>query len=673
MNAQRDAIEDRVIDFFADLFRQVFYTPFAPEIPSRLKRNKVERAVSDAADAASQTITRLLLNERLSIAQVEALLGGLQGLADALDIKDIGNANIAPESIAEDVLRQRPRPGLDGDGRLAPIYRMTLFGIIQVLTQVGPVMVEWRKLGFAETFEVLRRVVDRLNRISEQLDILGRFGQDAADQRFELTYRDYLMQRFHRVEAGTVKMTTNLNVDLRELFVMPRVLGREIEGDPAQSAMKALMDLSAARERFSKSFDHDPDPAHKGKENRGELALDLCLREDRSVIIGSPGCGKSTLFEWLQLRVATVEVPLVLAGKQAIPLVLRVRQLEPEALPEGSAFLVAATASSDLARLAPPGWIDRMLNQGRVLFLLDGLDEIDPEVLRQRVIPWLAEIVRRHPQCRYLISSRPSGDPPGMLGPLRFKEADLLDFDEAAITEYTKHWCVAVRLGRNELEGEARREGTKDGETIVCGFRDHPYIKDLARSPLMLSAICLVNWFEGGQLPADRAMLYRLCVEGLLHHWDQRRGIHSEYSLDEKLRVCRDLAIAMQADDRAEYEMDKVLAVFSAVLGDPTRGRVLLERIRYRTGLLVERTWQENGASETTAIFAPEFFIPSLGQPHRVGSRHSRAFRSLKWPPLRMPRSAGESVLDQAAKDRGASEVPTGGCARTLTRSIVRP
>ncbi len=38
----------------------------------------------------------------------------------------------------------------------------------------------------------------------------------------ELSYRDY--QRFHRVEAGTGRMTTNLDVDLRELFVMPRVL-----------------------------------------------------------------------------------------------------------------------------------------------------------------------------------------------------------------------------------------------------------------------------------------------------------------------------------------------------------------------------------------------------------------------------------------------------------------
>ena len=84
-------------------------------------------------------------------------------------------------------------------------------------------------------------------------------------------------------------------------------------------------------------------------------------------------------------------------------------------------------------------------------------------------------------------------------------------------------------------------------------------------------------------------MLYRLCVEGLLHHWDLRRGIHSEFTLDEKLRVCREVALTMQADDLAEYGIDRVESIFAEVLNDPDRSSKLLEHIRYRTGLLLER------------------------------------------------------------------------------------
>jgi predicted NACHT family NTPase len=132
--------------------------------------------------------------------------------------------------------------------------------------------------------------------------------------------------------------------------------------------------------------------------------------------------------------------------------------------------------------------------------MLDGLDETEPELLEDHILPWLEDLVTDYPRCHYLVSSRPVGYPPGCLRPLQFEECNLLDSEPGQITDYAGHWCTAVRLARNELEDEARREGTADGKRIVEGFRDNPYIHDLARNPLMLSAICLVNYFEGGEL-----------------------------------------------------------------------------------------------------------------------------------------------------------------------------
>ena len=275
-------------------------------------------------------------------------------------------------------------------------------------------------------------------------------------------------------------------------------------------------------------------------------------------------------------------------GGQAIPLLLRVRQLNPKKLPLGTSLIEAAMASKDRAALMPDGWIERQMKAGRVLFMLDGLDETEPELCDDYIIPWLAELCEEYPKCGYLISSRPVGYPSGALLPLGFKECDLLDFREEEIAEYVRHWCIAIRLAQRESEEEARREGAAEGEQIVKDFKRNSYVKDLARNPLMLSAICLVNYFERGKLPEDRALLYKLCVEGLLHHWDSRRGIRSEFTLDEKLRVCREVAIAMQADDRAEYEDYKVQRTISVTLGDPDRAKKLLEHIRYRTGLLIE-------------------------------------------------------------------------------------
>ena len=582
-------IDEQVVDFFDALFGAIFSEPFSERIPERLKQRAVVRDVEESADAASQSLTRFFLNEQLTEAQVTDVLNGFAVLPDLLVLNDISNPNVTPESVVENLLPELSPPEPVSRTNLEAVYRVALHSIVQVLMLVGPVMAEWRKLNFSSAFELLRRVVNRLNQISEQLDALGRAGQSAMDERYELTYRDYLLQRFHRIEVGTVRMTTNMDVDLRELFVMPRVSAQSLpeEGADAEPTdATGLMDLAVARESFAERREQSESEAEK---DNSVLALAQVKRYPHNVIVGLPGSGKSTFLEWLQLKIAAVEEEFVMAGEQAIPLLLRVRQLDAQDLPRGGALIQSATGSKDRADLMPYGWIDRQMRAGRVLFMLDGLDETEPEIRDDYILPWLLKLCQKYPNCQYLVSSRPVGYPPGTLRQLEFAECDLLDFNERQISEYTRHWCTAVRLARNEPEAEARREGENEGNQIVDGFKDHLHIQNLARNPLMLSAVCLVNYFEGGTLPEDRALLYQLCVEGLLHHWDARRGIHSEFGFDEKLRACREVAIVMQADDKAEYPAEKVGGIFADVLGDADRAENLLEHIRYRTGLLLER------------------------------------------------------------------------------------
>ncbi len=590
-------IDDCVVDFYDELFAAIFSNPFRDEINNRLKQKAVVRQVEESADAASQSMSRFFLNERADARAVSTILGSCATVPQHIGLEDIANPQVTPEELLEEVLPRLPKPKIGRSRKHQTIYRIALHSILQVLMLVGPVMAEWRKLGFASTFEMPRRVVNRLNQISEQIETAGRAGQEAADDRFELTYRDYLMQRFFRAEAGTVRMTTNLSIDLKELFVMPRARMREQarDGDEAETDQHALMELEAARRSFRDTPQFDPTGGDMETEVReqdsdaGRPLLNLAKLARRLVLIGVPGSGKSTFLEWYQLKLAAAEEELVLGDAQAIPVLLRLRQLNPAKLPRNAAIIEAATGSQDRATLMPAGWLDRQMKAGRVMFMLDGLDETEPHLLEQRVLPWLGSLVRKYPECAYLVSSRPVSYRPGALVELDFVECDLLDFMPAQILECAQNWCVAVRIARNEPVADARREGKSDGDRIVEQFKGHPYIHDLARTPLMLSAICLVSYFEGGQLPNDRALLYKLCVEGLLHNWDQRRGIQSKYSLDQKLRVCREAALHMQADGLAEYPSDKIGVIFDLVLGKAEQAAELLEHVRYRTGLLLER------------------------------------------------------------------------------------
>lgn len=201
------SIVDQVVDFYYALFDRIFSEPFRPRIAERLKRDAVLRQIQDSGGAASQSLTRFFLNVQLSEQQVADVLGGFAKLQDLLKLDAIANPNEMPEKIVETLMADMPCPKAVQQAGHDAVYRVALHSVVQVLMLVGPVMAECQKLNFSITFEIPRRVVNRLNQISEQLDALGRSGQAAVDERYELSYRDYMLQRFHRVEAGTVRLT----------------------------------------------------------------------------------------------------------------------------------------------------------------------------------------------------------------------------------------------------------------------------------------------------------------------------------------------------------------------------------------------------------------------------------------------------------------------------------
>jgi hypothetical protein len=247
------SIDNQVLDFYGELFEHLFSNPFRNHISERRRLNEFLRQVGEATDAASSSLTRFFVGQKLSKTEVAEILSGFQKMGQLLSLEDISNSNVTTEAIAEDLLSRLPCPQTVQISHNA-IYRTALHTVVQVLMQVGPVMAEWQKLSFSITFELPRRIVNRLNEISEQINALGQLGQAGADESYKLLYRDYLLQRFHKVEAGTVRMTTNMDVDLRELFVMPRVEERkrsqEQENHETETSI-ALMDLDSSRQLFS--------------------------------------------------------------------------------------------------------------------------------------------------------------------------------------------------------------------------------------------------------------------------------------------------------------------------------------------------------------------------------------------------------------------------------------
>src|SRR5262249_43550498 len=112
----------------------------------------------------------------------------------------------------------------------------------------------------------------------------------------------------------------------------------------------------------------------------------------RLLISGDAGSGKSTLCRWAALQAAGTNAPVLstpagAAGgtwRQRLPFLIRLRDCQDGLLPSPDGFL--SFVARELGP-APPGWVSSLLQAGRGLVLLDGLDEVPPNhrpaVLRQ--------------------------------------------------------------------------------------------------------------------------------------------------------------------------------------------------------------------------------------------------------------------------------------------------
>src|SRR5258708_273282 len=103
-------ILDQTVDYYYDLFDKVFAKPLGAGIPERLKRDAVIRQVQEAAAAASQSLARFFISNKLSEPKVKEILGGFSLLGSKLGLEQIANPNRPAESIVDVLLAELPCP-----------------------------------------------------------------------------------------------------------------------------------------------------------------------------------------------------------------------------------------------------------------------------------------------------------------------------------------------------------------------------------------------------------------------------------------------------------------------------------------------------------------------------------------------------------------------------------
>ena len=396
-----------------------------------------------------------------------------------------------------------------------------------------------------------------------------------ADKAFDDRYREYVSQRHANLSIYGVN------------------LGRTRHAHWPLDVAYLSLELASPSSGPEQSIGLDTLPADGpgGAVERVEQAL---AGRQRTVVMGPAGSGKSTLLQWLAVNAARQTLPDRLGYLNGyVPFILSLRSLAHRDAFPGPEELLAATGCP-LADLQPRGWADRVLEHGRALVLVDGVDEIPP-ARRSETQEWLQHMLAAHPRGCYVITTRSASVPDSWLDSVGFRHLMLQPMNRADVRRFISFWHAAARVIEDDKE---RRVLEVLEEVLQHETRQQRNLSALASTPLLCALLCALNRDRCGYLPSAQMSFYDAALSMLLDRRDVERGISVvegiRISQHESMHLLQALAYWLIRNSR--YETDQatavqvlrpVLAAMPALVGQGSAEQVL-RHLLVRSGLLRE-------------------------------------------------------------------------------------
>jgi hypothetical protein len=262
---------------------------------------------------------------------------------------------------------------------------------------------------------------------------------------------------------------------------------------------------------------------------------------NRMLVRGEPGSGKSTLLQWLAVTSARrAFVGGLSDGNGTVPFFIRLRQYVGRSFPNPEEF-VGATTPTEAGRM-PSGWVHRLLDTGRAMVMVDGVDELPDEEERKRARDWLIALTLAFERARFVVTSRLT-IPEDWLREANFRHCQLQRMTDGDMASFVDHWHAAMRTAADSSDDDGA-ELERLSAALKASLQNRPAVRKLATSPLLCALICALHRQQSNELPNDRMELYRVALYMLLERRDIERRIvvATRIPFEEKKLLLQDLA-----------------------------------------------------------------------------------------------------------------------------------
>ncbi|MBD2344749.1 NACHT domain-containing protein [Anabaena subtropica] len=308
-------------------------------------------------------------------------------------------------------------------------------------------------------------------------------------------------------------------------------------------------------------------------------------------VLGKPGVGKTTFLQHLAIQCNQGAF-----AANRVPIFITLRNFAQEFKITNEFNLLNYIRQEFLTSgISDPSVIETLLNAGRVLLLLDGMDE----VLHQQSNAVLSEIRRfsdKYHKNQFVATCRTAAQRLRLRG---FTDVEIAPFTLEQIQAFAQKWFVAF-TNTNAQDGQAQSV-----EFIQKLDLDENWqFRQLVVTPLFLHLACWV--FHGQEkFPTKRTDFYKQGLDLLLGKWDEAKGVERDdvyrgFLLPQKFKLLSQIAAATFEQGQYFFEQRVVEQYIADYIQNLTNvpmdadelqieSEAALKAIEAQHGLLAER------------------------------------------------------------------------------------